>query len=67
MLTRDANRDDPARSLKLDSSLAHARLDWAPAWGLAEGLESTAAWYRAHRDRADVRETTLEQLRAFAA
>jgi CDP-glucose 4,6-dehydratase len=56
-----------AQSLKLDSSLAHARLDWAPRWGLAEGLESTAAWYRAHRDRADVGETTLGQLREFAA
>jgi CDP-glucose 4,6-dehydratase len=56
-----------AHWLKLDSSLARARLDWSPAWDLAAGLERTVAWYRAYRDDADVRETTLGQIRAFAA
>ena len=56
-----------AHWLKLDSSLARARLDWTPGWDLAAGLERTVAWYRAYRDGADVRETTLAQLREFGA
>jgi CDP-glucose 4,6-dehydratase len=56
-----------AHWLKLDSSLARARLGWAPGWDLGVGLERTVAWYRAYRDGADVRETTLEQVREFAA
>jgi CDP-glucose 4,6-dehydratase len=55
-----------ARWLKLDSSLARARLGWAPEWDLDAGLERTVAWHQAHRDGADPRETTLAQLRAFA-
>jgi CDP-glucose 4,6-dehydratase len=55
-----------AHWLKLDSSLARARLDWAPGWDLAGGLERTVAWYRAYREGADARETTLAQLDAFA-
>jgi CDP-glucose 4,6-dehydratase len=56
-----------AQWLKLDSSLARARLEWAPRWGLEDGLLRTVAWHRAHRDGADVRATTLGQLREFAA
>ena len=56
-----------AQWLKLDSSLARARLGWAPTWGLADGLERTVAWHRAQRDGADAREVTLSQLREFAA
>jgi CDP-glucose 4,6-dehydratase len=56
-----------AQWLKLDSSLARARLGWTPRWDLADGLERTVAWHRAHRDGADLRETTLGQLREFAA
>jgi CDP-glucose 4,6-dehydratase len=55
-----------AHWLKLDSSLARAQLGWRPAWDLAQGLDATAAWYAAHREGADVRETTLDQTRAFA-
>lgn len=55
-----------AHWLKLDSSLARARLDWAPSWELADGLDRTIAWYRAYRDGADVRELTLAQIRDFA-
>ncbi len=56
-----------AQWLKLDSSLARAQLDWAPRWGLEDGLLRTVAWHRAHRDGADVRATTLGQVREFAA
>jgi CDP-glucose 4,6-dehydratase len=56
-----------AQWLKLDSSLARARLGWAPGWDLADGLERTVAWHQAHRDGADMRETTVAQLCDFAA
>jgi CDP-glucose 4,6-dehydratase len=56
-----------ARRLKLDSSLARARLGWAPTWSLEAGLERTVAWHRAQRDGADLRAVTLDQLRGFAA
>jgi CDP-glucose 4,6-dehydratase len=56
-----------AQWLKLDSSLARARLGWTPHWDLEDGLERTVAWHQAHRDGADVRETTLTQLREFGS
>jgi CDP-glucose 4,6-dehydratase len=56
-----------AQWLKLDSSLARERLGWLPGWDLAEGLERTVAWHQAQRDGADLRETTLAQVEAFAA
>jgi CDP-glucose 4,6-dehydratase len=55
-----------AHWLKLDSSLARARLGWTPTWDLGAGLAHTADWYRAYRDGADVRDMTLAQIRAFA-
>jgi CDP-glucose 4,6-dehydratase len=56
-----------AHWLKLDSSLARADLRWRPTWDLARGLDETAAWHAAHHDGADVRATTLDQIRAFGA
>jgi CDP-glucose 4,6-dehydratase len=56
-----------AHWLKLDSSLARSALGWRPAWDLTEGLRRTADWYRAHREGADVLETTRAQLAAFEA
>jgi CDP-glucose 4,6-dehydratase len=54
-----------AHWLKLDSSLARARLGWRPAWDLATGLDATAEWFRAYRDGEDVRATTRAQIAAF--
>jgi CDP-glucose 4,6-dehydratase len=54
-----------AHWLKLDSSLAGARLGWTPRWDLATGLDRTAEWYRAYRDGDDVRDVTLAQIAAF--
>ena len=53
--------------LKLDSSRARARLGWRPTWALDETLDAIVDWHVALRDGADVRETTLAQIRAFAA
>ena len=56
-----------AHWLKLDSSLARAELGWRPLWDLDAGLRQTAEWFRAFRDGADARTTTLEQIRDYAA
>ena len=54
-----------ATYLKLDSSRAATRLGWEPRWALPQTLERIVAWYLALRDGADVRTTTLDQIRAF--
>ncbi len=55
-----------ATYLKLDSSRAATRLGWEPQWALPETLERIVAWYLALRDGSDVRQTTVDQIRAFA-
>jgi CDP-glucose 4,6-dehydratase len=52
--------------LALDSTKAHERLGWAPAWDLDKALERIVAWHVAHRDGADVRALTLAQIDAHA-
>ncbi|MGI8439170.1 MAG: CDP-glucose 4,6-dehydratase [Thermoleophilaceae bacterium] len=54
-----------AHYLKLDSSRARARLGWVPTWGLERALTSIVAWYRALEAGEDLREVSLEQIRAF--
>jgi CDP-glucose 4,6-dehydratase len=54
-----------ARYLKLDSSRARALLGWQPRWGLGEGLDATAAWYRALRAGEDMSAVTVEQIEAY--
>lgn len=53
--------------LALDSALARDQLGWRPPLGFAEAIEATAAWYAAWRSGADMREATLEQIRALGA
>jgi|SRR5215216_2116547 len=55
-----------ARALRLDSSRARSRLGWAPRWDLEAALDSTVAWYAAHRDGADMRAETLRQIAGYA-
>jgi CDP-glucose 4,6-dehydratase len=65
----DASEPDAppeAATLRLDSTKARERLGWVPAWDLDEGLRAIVEWYVALRDQADMRETTLRQIRAFA-
>jgi CDP-glucose 4,6-dehydratase len=54
-----------AKSLRLDSSRARARLGWRPAWLLDQALDATVEWYVAFRDGEDVRDATVRQIRAF--
>jgi CDP-glucose 4,6-dehydratase len=61
----DGPHPHEARYLKLDSSLARARLGWRPLLGLDATLESIVAWYRALREDADMRAVTVEQIETF--
>jgi CDP-glucose 4,6-dehydratase len=53
--------------LALDSTKAHERLGWSPAWDLDRALTSIVEWYLALRDGADMRAVTLGQAEAFLA
>jgi CDP-glucose 4,6-dehydratase len=55
-----------ARRLKLDSSRARELLGWDPGMPLEEGLHATVAWYIALREKEDMREATLAQIRSTA-
>jgi CDP-glucose 4,6-dehydratase len=54
-----------ARYLKLDSSLARARLGWQPLVGLDRTLQSIVDWYQALASGDDIRAVTLGQIEAF--
>jgi CDP-glucose 4,6-dehydratase len=52
-----------ARLLKLDASLARARLKWQPRWDLAKSLAQTAQWYRSYYENPRrAQEITLKQI-----
>jgi len=54
-----------AGTLRLDASKARSRLGWRPRWSVAEGVDHTLDWYRAHLGGAEMRKHTLEQIEAF--
>jgi CDP-glucose 4,6-dehydratase len=56
-----------AHYLRLDSSRARTRLDWAPRWGLEEALAAIADWYAGFRAGEDPRALVLKQVVAFQA
>jgi CDP-glucose 4,6-dehydratase len=51
--------------LKLDSAKAKSRLGWRPALTLDQALEWSVAWYKAHRNREDMRRHTLDQIARY--
>jgi CDP-glucose 4,6-dehydratase len=55
-----------AAYLKLDSSRARLRLGWRPLVPLETALHSVVDWYEAFSAGADMRQTTLAQLRALS-
>jgi CDP-glucose 4,6-dehydratase len=63
----DGPHPHEAHYLKLDSSLARARLGWRPPVPLDTALAETAAWYRELEAGADMRALTLAQLERFGA
>jgi CDP-glucose 4,6-dehydratase len=54
-----------ATYLKLDCSKAKAKLKWKPTWGLEKGLKETSDWYKAFKQKKDMRSFTLQQLSCF--
>ena len=63
----EENPDAPheAKLLRLDAGKAIKSLGWRPALGFDEGIEMTAAWYRAHHDGANARDLTLRQIEDY--
>jgi CDP-glucose 4,6-dehydratase len=53
--------------LKLDSSMARTHLGWRSRLELATALNWTVEWYRAYRDKGDMRTITVEHIRRFMA
>lgn len=49
-------------TLKLSSTLAQCTLGWEPRLSLEQALEWTARWYKAYRDRSDMRAFSLAQI-----
>ena len=60
-----AGQPHEANFLKLDCSKARMKLGWQPRWNLQTALESTAAWYKAHHAKHDMRAFTQEQIRRY--
>ena len=56
-----------ATYLRLDSSLAWARLGWAARWDLEAALSSIVDFFRAEQAGDDLRELMLGQIAAFEA
>jgi CDP-glucose 4,6-dehydratase len=55
-----------AQFLSVDSARARERLGWRPRWDLTRTLESIVAWHLAHRDGADMRAVSLQQIKEFS-
>jgi CDP-glucose 4,6-dehydratase len=55
-----------ATVLQVDSSLAHAELDWRAVWPARRAISESASWYRswAHGD-ADMRELSRAQITEY--
>jgi CDP-glucose 4,6-dehydratase len=51
--------------LKLDSSRAHADLNWSPQLSLQQALELLVGWYRAWQTGSDMHVFTLEQIEQY--
>lgn len=54
-----------ANLLKLDSSKARSKLQWQPKFTLEECLCHVVDWYKAHQERQDMREFSLQQIRRY--
>jgi CDP-glucose 4,6-dehydratase len=54
-----------ARHLALDCSKAKSRLGWKPLLDTKEAVRWTVDWYKAYANDADVRETTLQQIKLY--
>lgn len=62
-----ASQPREAHHLRLDSSRAHAELDWRPRLDLDEGLRWVVRWFQAYRDGGDLTEVMAGQIEEYAA
>ena len=63
----DAPQPHEARTLRLDSSKARARLAWSPRWTIEAALDRTLAWHTAWRSGARMVDVSLEQIAEYEA
>jgi CDP-glucose 4,6-dehydratase len=61
----DGSHPHEANLLRLDCSKAVARLGWASRWSLAQALEATTLWYKAHTRGEEMRDFTLRQIETY--
>ncbi len=61
----EAEQPHEAGLLALDSSKARQRLGWLPRWTLEETLAKTLDWHLAWQRGQDMRQFSLEQIRAY--
>lgn len=54
-----------ANYLKLDSSKAHNRLQWAPRWRLQTALRKTVEWHEAWQKSGEMRSVSLQQIAEY--
>jgi nucleoside-diphosphate-sugar epimerase len=59
----NSNLDLEAVSLQLDSSLAKAKLNWAPRWTQDESIVATVRWWRdVHKGELSIKEACDKDL-----
>lgn len=56
-----------AQLLKLDISMARARLKWAPRWSLEQALQHIIDWHQAWLNKQCVQQICLAQIQAYQA
>jgi CDP-glucose 4,6-dehydratase len=54
-----------AKYLRLNCTKARKELNWEPCWELDSALASTVEWYKAHREKKNMRQVTQEQIEAY--
>lgn len=52
-------------NLHVDSGKSEKYLGWAPAWGLIQGVQKTAEWYRAFIEKENLEKVCLQQIQQF--
>ena len=63
--TDDGHHPHEASILKLDISRALSHLGWAPKLSLQKALSLIIEWHKAYLDGRDMRQITLQQIKAF--
>jgi CDP-glucose 4,6-dehydratase len=54
-----------SRILNLDTSKAKKRLNWSSKWNLDKTLEKTVDWYKAWKNKEDMKKFSIKQIHEF--